>query len=200
MINLLVTPLVIKKLFRITSTRINIAVIPHEAIKNKKDAILAGVGLAATVIALVINDVLEMTGKPHIVEKGFIPFVISAGIYVFTSSPRRLLANVDWGTIVFFITMFITMNGVWKSGVLSPLLDYLMFNTSSKKVVVLSVVITSIVLSQLISNVPFTDLYIPYLKSIGFTGLDTYVWLSLAAASTIAGNLTILGAASNVIV
>ncbi|MCC6010246.1 MAG: anion transporter [Fervidicoccaceae archaeon] len=199
-INLLVTPLVIKRVFRITDARVDVGVIPHEAIKNKKDALLAGLGLAVTVVALVVNDVMEMTGRPHIAEKGFIPFVISAGIYVFTSSPRRVLANVDWGTIIFFITMFITMNGVWRSGVLSPLLNLLLFDTGSKEMVVLGVTLSSIALSQLVSNVPFTGLYIPYLKSLGFTGLDAHVWLSLAAASTIAGNLTILGAASNVIV
>jgi Na+/H+ antiporter NhaD/arsenite permease-like protein len=34
----------------------------------------------------------------------------------------------------------------------------------------------------------------------GFAGDDVYEWMMLAAASTIAGNLTILGAASNIII
>lgn len=200
LINLAITPLIIKRYYKIEDTRVDIGLIPHEAIKNKRDAILGGVGLIVTIIVLIVNDLLEIYGYPHVVEKGFIPFVISAGIYVFSSNPRRVLASVDWGTIVFFITMFITMTGVWRSGVIHPLFDALLPESNNKYMVVLGITITSVIVSQFISNVPFAGLYINYLSSAGFSGMDTYVWLSLAFASTIAGNLTILGAASNVIV
>ena len=54
-----------------------------------------------------------------------------------------------------------------------------------------------IVLSQFISNVPFIALFQPVIIT---SGLPPEGILALAAGSTIAGNLTILGAASNVIV
>ena len=54
-----------------------------------------------------------------------------------------------------------------------------------------------VLLSQLISNVPLVALYLPLLEH-GHAGLDAF--LALAAGSTIAGNLLILGAASNVII
>ena len=38
------------------------------------------------------------------------------------------------------------------------------------------------------------------MKDLGFNGSHQYAWLTLAAGSTIAGNLTVLGAASNVII
>jgi Na+/H+ antiporter NhaD/arsenite permease-like protein len=38
------------------------------------------------------------------------------------------------------------------------------------------------------------------MKGLGYTGEDYSSWLTLAMASTIAGNLTILGAASNIII
>ncbi|MEM4524693.1 MAG: hypothetical protein QXF29_06325 [Archaeoglobaceae archaeon] len=50
------------------------------------------------------------------------------------------------------------------------------------------------------SNVPFVKLFINYMKDIGYTPQDVDAWLALAMASTIAGNLTLLGAASNIIV
>ena len=55
----------------------------------------------------------------------------------------------------------------------------------------------SVVLSQFISNVPLVALYLPMLMKIGVTNSGL---MALAAGSTIAGNLTILGAASNVII
>jgi Na+/H+ antiporter NhaD/arsenite permease-like protein len=48
--------------------------------------------------------------------------------------------------------------------------------------------------------VPFVAIYIPILQNYGFVSIDTISWIALAAGSTIAGNLTILGAASNVII
>ncbi|MGZ8904036.1 MAG: anion transporter, partial [Methylobacter sp.] len=53
----------------------------------------------------------------------------------------------------------------------------------------------SALLSQLISNVPLVALYLPMLANTDATSL-----MALAAGSTIAGNLLILGAASNVII
>jgi Na+/H+ antiporter NhaD/arsenite permease-like protein len=55
----------------------------------------------------------------------------------------------------------------------------------------------SVVLSQFISNVPLVGLYLPMLMKLGVTGAGL---MALAAGSTIAGNLSILGAASNVII
>jgi Na+/H+ antiporter NhaD/arsenite permease-like protein len=56
---------------------------------------------------------------------------------------------------------------------------------------------TSIVISQFISNVPFVALFQPMIQQAGGT---TAQLMALAAGSTLAGNLTILGAASNVII
>jgi Na+/H+ antiporter NhaD/arsenite permease-like protein len=58
----------------------------------------------------------------------------------------------------------------------------------------------SILFSQVLSNVPFVKLFIDYMHSLGYTGRDVDSWLALAMSSTIAGNLTILGAASNIII
>lgn len=55
----------------------------------------------------------------------------------------------------------------------------------------------SAVLSQFISNVPLAALYLPMLIH---AGASTKEMIALAAGSTIAGNLFILGAASNVII
>jgi Na+/H+ antiporter NhaD/arsenite permease-like protein len=55
----------------------------------------------------------------------------------------------------------------------------------------------SVLLSQLISNVPLVALYLPMLVHLG---APIKSMMALAAGSTIAGNLTILGAASNVII
>ena len=38
------------------------------------------------------------------------------------------------------------------------------------------------------------------MKSLGFSSMTAYAWAALAGGSTLAGNLTLLGAASNLII
>ncbi|MEL9908446.1 MAG: SLC13 family permease [Desulfurococcus sp.] len=201
LVNLVLTPLVVMRLYNIENHVLKgFIIIPEEHLKNKRDALVSGVFFTATIVILVVNDILEIMGFKWIEHRGFIPFIMASLAYILSSNPRATLSRVDWGTIVFFITMFITMDGIWRSGVLNPLLNIFMSARHGDYRDVLSIAVSSIVISQLISNVPFTKLFIDYMHSLGFTGGDVNAWLSLAAFSTIAGNLTLLGAASNIII
>lgn len=104
----------------------------------------------------------------------------------------EILKNIDWSTLVFFVSMFVLMQSVWISGTCQELLARLSPQLGS----VSMILALSIGLSQLISNVPFVALYLPAMGSTVSQGQ----LMALAAGSTIAGNLLILGAASNVII
>lgn len=198
-INLFLTPYILIKMFKIKNGDLNFFNL-KESLDNKRDSFLAAIGIVTTVAALIVNDLLQLYGWPHITYRGVIPFVIAAGIFMLTSNPRKTLSGVDWGTIIFFITMFITMEGVWRSGVLQPILSSIVPSKTDGTVGILKITLVSLLLSQLLSNVPFVKLFINYMKEIGYTPQDVEAWLALAMASTIAGNLTLLGAASNIIV
>jgi len=201
LLNLIVTPLVLMRVYGVVDgRRSKIVIVSEEKIRSRRDAALAMIGLVSSVTALVLNDILQLLGLPHIEERGFIPFIIASAIYMFSEEPRRILAGVDWGTIVFFISMFITMEGVWKSGVLNPLLNMFPLNSSSRILNIVSLSLLSIIGSQIVSNVPFTKLMLNKLHELGYTGSQETAWLTLAMATTIAGNLTLLGAASNIII
>ncbi|MEM2195656.1 MAG: SLC13 family permease [Sulfolobales archaeon] len=200
LVNLAILSYILIKIFKIENGSINVVLVPQEFIKDRRDSILAAAALTTAVTALVINDLLEFLSLPHLTHRGFIPFVVAAGIYLLARNPRRVLAGVDWGTIIFFITMFITMEGVWRSGVLTPLLSHLVPAKLGSVEGIVAVVLSSLFLSQVLSNVPFVKLFIEFLKDLGYGPSDTNVWIALAASSTIAGNLTILGAASNIII
>ncbi|MFN2309192.1 MAG: SLC13 family permease [Gammaproteobacteria bacterium] len=110
-------------------------------------------------------------------------------------SPRRgeLLRHLDWHTLAFFIGMFVLMAAVWQSGFFQQALERWAIDISDPRALLL----IPVGLSQLVSNVPLVALYLPLLEH---AGAGTAEYLALAAASTIAGNLLILGAASNVII
>ncbi|MCX8203336.1 MAG: SLC13 family permease, partial [Nitrososphaeria archaeon] len=200
LLSLVVAALLMARLYRLPNVRSQVVVSPWEAIRSRREFTLALVGGGVTVAVLMINDVNAALGLPHVTARGLIPFTAAAALIAFSESPRDVLARVDFGTILFFIGMFITVEGVWRSGVLQPVFSALMLDDPSTPQGLASLAVLSLIMSQLISNVPYAKLAIHQLKELGVTGSETDVWMTLAAAATLAGNLTILGAASNVIV
>jgi Na+/H+ antiporter NhaD/arsenite permease-like protein len=118
--------------------------------------------------------------------------LLSASPVLLSRKRFEILRNIDWTTLVFFASMFVLMESVWISGTCQELLGKLSPQLGS----VTMILILSIGLSQLISNVPFVALYLPAMGS----AVSQEQMMALAAGSTIAGNLLILGAASNVII
>jgi Na+/H+ antiporter NhaD/arsenite permease-like protein len=118
--------------------------------------------------------------------------LLSAAPVLLSRKRIEILRNIDWTTLVFFASMFVLMGSVWISGTCQELLGKLSPQLGS----VTMILILSIGLSQLIPNVPFVALYMPAMGSAVSQGQ----MMALAAGSTIAGNLLILGAASNVII
>jgi Na+/H+ antiporter NhaD/arsenite permease-like protein len=122
----------------------------------------------------------------------FIALAAAAPIVLGSSQRLEIVKGVDWPTLVFFAAMFVLMASVWSTGFFQEALAG--FDSITSLPMVLGI---SVVLSQFVSNVPFVALYLPLLAEAG--GGPTEM-IALAAGSTIAGNLLILGAASNVII
>ena len=126
-----------------------------------------------------------------------------AGLVLLALSEKRthLLVSMNWGILIFFAGMFVVMGAVWNSGIGAYILSAIpapMLDNKAQSVA--SIMTSSIILSQILSNVPFVQLYSYQMHALGFTSTSVVQWLALAAGSTLAGNLTILGAVSNVIV
>ena len=88
--------------------------------------------------------------------------------------------------------MFVLMEAVWASNLIQR---YITDGAGAASTG--AIMASGVLASQLHSNVPFVSLYLPALT---YLGAPVEAFMALAAASTIAGNLFILGAASNVIV
>jgi len=138
-----------------------------------------------------VNIVSSLAGTMMPVTLPLIAICAAAPVLIF--SPRRwgILRSIDWPTLVFFAAMFVLMESVWQTGFFQ---SFVSSGSISSVPVILG---TSIFISQFISNVPFVALFQPMIMQAGGT---TAQLMALAAGSTLAGNLTILGAASNVII
>ena len=108
--------------------------------------------------------------------------------------PERTFCEVDWSLLVFFAGLFIVTGALESMGVSAQLFE-LMQPIAAQGIVALTA--TGVVLSNLISNVPAVLLFRPFVPS--FTA-PLQTWLTLAMATTLAGNLTLLGSVANLIV
>jgi Na+/H+ antiporter NhaD/arsenite permease-like protein len=124
------------------------------------------------------------------------------GLLLLILSPQRwvILSHINWSILIFFAGMFVVMGAVWYSGIGPIILSAFPTPLKGNNVQsVPSIMLVSVVLSQILSNVPFVQLYSYQLANLGL-GSAVIPWLALAAGSTLAGNLTIFGAVSNVII
>ncbi|MBI3803872.1 MAG: anion transporter [Nitrospirae bacterium] len=112
--------------------------------------------------------------------------------------PELAFRRVDWTLLVFFASLFVVMRGVERAGWVRLVLEKSgpwMMGGPAQVVTVLSGV--TLVLSNLVSNVPAVVLLEPFVKSMPNPDLG---WLTLAMSSTLAGNLTLVGSVANLIV
>jgi Na+/H+ antiporter NhaD/arsenite permease-like protein len=108
--------------------------------------------------------------------------------------PDKIMNRVDWNLIVFFSALFIVSGALETSGITQNLYASMSKGLTGSPVT-LSVI--TVVLSNLISNVPAVLLIKPVVSHLSN---PQAAWLTLAATSTLAGNLTLLGSVANLIV
>ncbi|HEX5042622.1 MAG TPA: anion transporter [Candidatus Polarisedimenticolaceae bacterium] len=149
--------------------------------------LLAGIGLLVLLAAGVRPAAAAMAAAAAVVVAG-------------AARPRTVLREVDWPLLLFFAGLFVVMRGVEHAGLARRALEATsasLHGADASALGTLAVAVTA--LSQAVSNVPAVLLFGPSL-AIAPAAVASTLWLALAAFSTLAGNLTILASAANVIV
>ena len=107
---------------------------------------------------------------------------------------RRIYAEIDWSLLLMFAGLFIIVAGA-EHTLLSDGTITAVVSLHLDRVAVLSAV--TAVLSNLVSNVPAVLMLKPFIDPLS----DQHTaWLTVAMASTLAGNFTVLGSIANLIV
>ena len=151
--------------------------------------------LAVTVTALVLFALSVPLGL-RIYQIALAAGAVSL-IIALTDSMRAggyVIRHVDWSILLFFTGLFVVIAGAVSSGLLDSMSE--LFGMGDGNVPSIGVLSGfSTVLANLVSNVPSVML-IGQLLPEG----DMVLWITLAVTSTFAGNLTLIGAAANIIV
>ncbi len=192
LINLLLAFIFLRIYYKNEFTVLDIA--SEESISNDSKLVnLSKLSLVLVFFLILVKVVLMFLLPSFEFRLTYIAIIACIPILALSNRRTEIIRSIDWATLVFFAAMFILMTSVWNSGVMQTLVED--YNGAISAVPV--VLVLSILLSQVLSNVPLVALYLPLLAETS-GGLVSYV--ALAAGSTIAGNMLILGAASNVII
>jgi Na+/H+ antiporter NhaD/arsenite permease-like protein len=159
----------------------------RELVKDRNLGKLAAASLAVLLAGIAVKIFLPVQD----IRLTWIAVAAALPILLFSGRRLEMARKADWKTIAFFVAMFVLMRSVWDSGFFQAVLGKA--DPSGMPAIFFS----GVIVSQFISNVPLVALYLPLLSAVKASAAS---YLALAAASTLAGSLTILGAASNVII
>ena len=121
---------------------------------------------------------------------------LAAAVLLITrrTDPAHVFQEIDWALLVFFSALFVVTGAISASGLGEQLFRLLRPYADGGPGPLTAV---SLVLSNLVSNVPAVMLFRPIVPTLA-NAHDA--WLTLAMATTFAGNLTLLGSVANLIV
>lgn len=167
-----------------------------KTITDKPLVIRSCLVLLFIIIGFVTHD---MTHIP-----AFLIAMIGAAIMLIYEKPEEIFVHVEWDTIIFFIGLFLLIGGVEASGAISLAADWLLRATQGSQSITSMVMLWgSSLIAGIIGNIPYTTAVTPIVASMQATNGHEWihpVWWALSLGACLGGNLTIIGAAANVIV
>lgn len=169
-----------------------------KTITDKKLMIRSMVTLALVILGFVTHD------KTHI--DAYVFAVAGASFLLLFEKPKEIYKDVEWLTIFFFVGLFIIIGGFEANGGIAFLADGLIKLThGSLDAATMLILWGSGLLSGVIDNIPYTATMAPLIAqvqhTIPYTGAGHHpLWWALALGACLGGNLTVIGAAANVLV
>ena len=134
-------------------------------------------------------------------------------LILYGKKPTKILEEVEWPTIFFFIGLFIMVSGLVKVGVVKMLasgaLDLTGGQTDTMTMLILWL---SAIASGIVDNIPFVatmnSLVVDIAQNMsGTTGIEALhhasvvpLWWAISLGACLGGNMTLVGASANVVV
>ncbi|MBR1425682.1 ArsB/NhaD family transporter [bacterium] len=166
--------------------------------KNLMIRSVATIGLV--ILGFVTHDITHIPA--------FVFAVAGASFLLLFEKPKEIYRDVEWLTIFFFVGLFIIIGGFEANGGIKFLADQLIVLThGSLEVATMVILWASGILSGIIDNIPYTATMAPLISELinptnpnAITGNVHALWWALSLGACLGGNLTIIGAAANVLV
>lgn len=171
-----------------------------KTITNKNLMIRSVITLGLVILGFVTHDITHISA--------YVFAVSGASFLLLFEKPKEIYRDVEWLTIFFFIGLFIIIGGFEANGGIKFLADQLIVLThGSLELATMVILWASGILSGIIDNIPYTATMAPLISELinpanpnAMTGATHALWWALSLGACLGGNLTIIGAAANVLV
>ena len=169
---------------------------PSEAITDKKGFIISTVIFLCAVALLVTH---AQTGLTVSCIGVFITIVtlIAAG-----RDALKLIKQIDYKTLLFFIGLFMVVGGLEQTGILKVMANFIGDISNGNLMLMIAIILwISAIASAFVDNIPFAATMIPIISSLSAAQgveLSILAW-ALAMGTDIGGSATPIGASANVV-
>ena len=167
-----------------------------QSITDKYLAIRAGLILLLVILGFITHDITHIPT--------FLIAMAGASVLLIFEKPAEILVEVEWNTIFFFVGLFIIIGGLEASGGIALMAKWILDVTHGSQALASVIILwASGFISGIIDNIPYTATMTPMLLEIQKTMGAEYtfpLWWCLSLGACLGGNMTIIGAAANVIV
>jgi Na+/H+ antiporter NhaD/arsenite permease-like protein len=115
----------------------------------------------------------------------------------------EMLQEVDWTTLVFFMSLFMMVGGIQEAGLIQVIAESVQSLAGESAVLAMMLIIwVSAIASAIVANIPFTAAIVPVTVFLTHTipGAENNVFYwSLALGAGLGGNATYIGSAPNIV-
>lgn len=168
----------------------------ERTIKDKK-LMYQSLGLFLVVIIGFITNSITNIGLSIIAILGSIIL-----IFISKKDPEEIFSKIEWETLFFFGGLFVLVEGIENLGIIKKLGEHIIMLTDGNlKLTSSLILLLSTILSPILGSIPHTLSFGKIIVEIipGYSGATDVLWWALSLGACLGGNMTIVGAAANIV-
>lgn len=172
---------------------------PRDAITNMRMLVRCLVVLGLVMIAFSLHTVFHM--DPSTVA------MMGAGATVLVSrtEPEEFLEEVEWGTLAFFMALFVLVGSLVQVGVIGQIGEIAAEAMGERELLASTVLLFgSGIIGAFVDNIPYTTAMVPIVEDMVATspssGAESPLWWAFVFGADLGGNATAVAAGANVVV
>lgn len=196
----------------------NLDGLPHPQINHPRVLMLGMAIVSLVLVFFAIGDYLPVPISPAAAALMGAALALLLAHKTKIDTVHNILRDIDWSTLIFFMSIFVIIGGLEKTGVLNNL-SIILATALGKNIALGSIVLLLLVglLSSVVPNIPLVVAMVPllkqYLVNVGFVGAEVLspgyegqfppevlpLFYAMMYGATLGGNGTLVGASSNIV-
>ncbi len=192
--------------------------LPHPKIHRPDILALGGLVMAAVLFLFVFGEIFPAPVPPPAVALMGAALALLIAHQSKLDTVNNILQDVDWSTLIFFMSTFVLIGGLEKTGVIGELSTLMaVFIGDNIMLGAIALIFVVGILSSFVPNIPLVVAMVPllkqYLVSVGLISPDFLdpnfvgdfppevlpLFYAMMLGATLGGNGTLVGASSNIV-